>query len=103
MLHAWVVMPNHVHVLFSLRKGHRLEDVVKSWKGVSARRINDLLSRNGALWMADYFDRFIRDEEHFWNAARYVRQNPRKAGLKSGGFVLFESAAVKKQLDAAQV
>lgn len=101
--HAWVVMPNHVHGLFSLHADCRLEDTVKSWKGVSARRINVALGRSGSLWMTDYFDRLIRDEEHFWNCARYIRQNPVKGKLQAGRFILYESKTVKQHLDAAGV
>jgi hypothetical protein len=31
--------------------------------------------------MKDYFDRFIRDQDHFENARIYIRRNPVKAGL----------------------
>ena len=96
-------MPNHVHVLFSLHAGQRLEDTVKSWKGVSARRINVALTRTGVFWMTDYFDRFIRDGGHFWKCARYIRRNPVKTKLRTGNFVLYESEAVMRHLDAAGV
>jgi len=98
--YAWVIMPNHVHVLFSSQAGHSLPDIVKSWKGVSARRINQMLGRQGALWMDDYFDRFVRDEQHFWNCALYIRRNPIKARLGENGFSLFEVEAVKLRMDA---
>src|SRR5207244_449558 len=39
--HVWIVMPNHVHAMFSLSKGETLEATMKSWKGVSSRRLND--------------------------------------------------------------
>jgi len=48
-LHAYVVMPNHVHVLATFRQNFRLSDVVRGWKSVSARRINAALGRNGPL------------------------------------------------------
>jgi putative transposase len=101
--HAWVVMPNHVHALFTLHIGWRLENTVKSWKGVSARKINTHFSREGSLWMMDYFDRLIRDEAHFWRCARYIRGNPAKAGLDVGTFILHESDSVRQHLDAAGV
>ena len=77
----WCVMPNHVHVLIKINPGASLPVVVKGWKGSSAVRINRILNQNGALWMRDYFDRFIRDEDHFYNARIYIRENPVKAGL----------------------
>jgi hypothetical protein len=80
-LHAFVVMPNHVHVLTSLRAGYRLCDVVRGWKSFSARRINALLDRRGPLWQRDYFDRFVRNEAHFFRVRAYIENNPVTAGL----------------------
>jgi len=77
----WCVMPNHVHVLFKLASDSSLGVVIRSWKGGSAIEINRLLDKTGHLWMADYFDRFIRDLEHFHNCRAYIRNNPVKAGL----------------------
>lgn len=34
-----------------------------------------------SLWMRDYWDRFIRDEQHLETAIHYIHQNPVKAGL----------------------
>jgi REP element-mobilizing transposase RayT len=80
-LHAWVVMPNHVHVLFEQRGGERLADIVHSWKSFTANRINKLLERSGQLWARDYFDRYIRDEAHYWAAVHYIEENPVNARL----------------------
>jgi REP-associated tyrosine transposase len=79
-LAAWVVMPNHVHALVELWT-ITLGELTKAWKGVSAYRVNRLLGRTGPLWQEDYWDRYIRDEEHFRKARRYIESNPVKAGL----------------------
>lgn len=84
--HAWVVMPNHVHVLFSLLGDHRLEDVLQRWKGVSAHEINRLRQRKGTFWQRSYFDRLIRTQKHFDYCVNYIRQNPVKAHLRAGSF-----------------
>lgn len=97
--HAWVVMPNHVHALFSLHSGETLDATLKSWKGVSSREINKLFNRDGTLWMKDYFDRLIRDAGHFWNSARYIRNNPLTARLRPGEFLHYQSPQVKSGLD----
>ncbi|NLF01511.1 MAG: transposase [Anaerolineales bacterium] len=81
LLLAWVVMPNHVHVLIETRAGWGMDRVVGSWKTYTAGRINTLLGRNGPLWERDYYDRFVRDEGHLGSAIRYVHNNPVKAGL----------------------
>ncbi len=78
---AWCVMPNHVHVLIETLPGHPLSDVVHSWKSYTSKEINRLLNRSGRLWMPDYFDRFIRDEEHLAAEVEYIESNPVKAGL----------------------
>ena len=98
MLHAYVVMPNHAHLLFSLADGVALDKVVGSWKRKSARKINESLGKRGALWQKDYFDRIIRSWEHMLRVARYVRRNPAKAKLREGEYVLYEAEWVRKML-----
>jgi REP element-mobilizing transposase RayT len=90
-LHAWVVMPNHVHVLAQILEGHTLPRTMASWKGFTAREINRHLGRGGTLWQKGYHDRLIRDWRHFGHAVRYIRQNPRKAQLHEGHWMAGES------------
>ncbi len=78
---SWVVMPNHVHILLRPLNGHSLSDILKRIKGVSARKINELEGSSGSVWQPDYFDRFIRDEDHFLKTIKYIKNNPVKAGL----------------------
>jgi REP element-mobilizing transposase RayT len=80
-LHSWVVMPNHVHVLLTPSEGSSIGEIVGSWKNHSAQRINRRLGRRGPLWQREYFDRFIRDPEHFRTAVAYIERNPVKATL----------------------
>lgn len=104
---AWVVMPNHVHVLVRVYEGVPLAIIVQSWKSHTARRIRPLMeeesraggqplpatmeekdgragarrSREQGVWVREYWDRYIRDERHFHMAVRYIHQNQAKAGL----------------------
>jgi len=78
---GWVIMPNHVHLLAETMTGFPLPILVQAWKSVSARRINQLLERAGAVWARDYFDRYIRDERHWLAVIQYIDNNPVKAGL----------------------
>ncbi|MDP4624578.1 MAG: transposase [Akkermansiaceae bacterium] len=98
VLHSWVAMPNHVHILFTLEDGIRLEDIVGAWKRYSSMKINRLSGGGGALWQKDYYDRLIRDWEHFFRVARYIRKNPKKAKLADGIFTLWEADWVKRML-----
>ncbi|MCK6554325.1 transposase [Candidatus Binatia bacterium] len=77
----WCIMPNHVHVLVETVPGHALGDVVQSWKSFTAKKANQILGRTGKFWMADYYDRFVRDEKHLTAVRQYIRENPVKAGL----------------------
>jgi REP element-mobilizing transposase RayT len=80
-LHAWVVMPNHVHALFTPLNDWSLSDIVASWKSFTAKAANKLLGRVGRFWQEDYIDRYVRNEHHFQRVVEYVELNPVKAGL----------------------
>ena len=78
---AWCVMPNHVHVLFETFAGHPIGKVIHSWKTFTAREINKLLGQSGQLWQDDFFDTFMRDDEHQAAEVLYIERNPVNAGL----------------------
>lgn len=83
-LACYAVMPNHIHAIVRppAPSIHPLERILRSWKGSSARAINEHLQRAGSLWQRESFDRIIRDEEHLWRAIQYIGSNPVKAGLQ---------------------
>ncbi|MFM9864490.1 MAG: REP-associated tyrosine transposase [Micropepsaceae bacterium] len=80
-LHAWVVMPNHIHAVATPLGEWTLADIAHSWKSFTATKANALLGRTGAFWAREYFDRAIRDQAHYANAIAYTEENPVKAGL----------------------
>ena len=80
-LSAWVVMPNHVHLLAAPCIGHSLSNIMHSLKSYTAQEANRLLNRRGNFWFEDYFDRYIRNAKHFENAVNYIESNPVRAGL----------------------
>lgn len=61
---AFVIMPNHVHML--------------------------LVGRTGSVWKKEYFDRIIRNERHLLNCLDYIRKNPRC--LREGEYQVYVSA-----------
>jgi len=87
LLLAWCVMPNHVHAVFSPLEENRLEGILHSWKSFSAEAANRLLGRSGPFWQREYFDHLVRDEGSLHRIIRYVRENPRKAGLQDWPWV----------------
>jgi REP element-mobilizing transposase RayT len=48
-LHAWCVMPNHVHVLFQPKNGWSMAKIVASWKSFTGRRISEYMKRAGLV------------------------------------------------------
>ena len=90
-LSSFVVMPNHVHVLFRPLGSHRLGKIMSCWKGFTGYEIRRQTGTSGKLWQKDYWDRLIRNPEHYWNCVEYIRENPGRAGLGEGEFVLFET------------
>ena len=80
-LFSWVVMPNHSHSMFTRAEDWKLETLLKNHKSYTAHEANNILGRKGKFWMDEYFDRYIRTTEHFWNTLRYIENNPVKAGL----------------------
>lgn len=89
-LYAAVVMPNHCHLLVRPFEDWPLEDVLESWKGYTARQVNHATGHSGALWQADSYDRIVRDEDHYRSVVRYLRANPKKAGLRPNEYQLWE-------------
>ncbi|MFN2493694.1 MAG: transposase [Pyrinomonadaceae bacterium] len=82
-LSAWVVMPNHIHFLLTRFKIPTLAEIMQCLKSVTSHKANRTLKRSGQFWMADYFDRYIRNRKHFRKTVEYIENNPVKAGLCS--------------------
>lgn len=88
-LHAFVVMPDHVHMLFTPlpnEKGepYSLAEIMNGIKGASSHSANKLLGRKGALWEPESFDRMVRSEGSFEYCLIYIVENPIAAGLAKG-------------------
>jgi REP element-mobilizing transposase RayT len=79
-MQAWVIMPNHVHLVVDVWDVP-LAKLVRAWKGRASRLANALLHRGGKFWHEDYYETLIRDEAHLKRAIRYAEQNPVKAFL----------------------
>jgi len=81
-LHAWVVMPNHVHAVVWPMPGHTLSAILHSWKSFTSSKANQILKRtHNEFWQAESFDHWIRNEEERARLVAYVENNPLKARL----------------------
>ena len=79
-LHAFVVMPNHVHVLLTPRVPP--SRLLKSLKGFTAREANRILGRTGEpFWQRESYDHWVRNEAEFQRIRAYIENNPVKAGM----------------------
>ncbi len=79
-LHEWVIMPNHVHVLFTPHM--EPPPILRRWKGGTARAANLLLARTGKpFWQEESYDRLVRDPKEFEAIRHYIRMNPVRARL----------------------
>ncbi len=78
-LQAWVIMPNHVHVLLLPRV--ELPQMTHWLKGRTAVEANRLLGRTGAFWQHESYDHWVRNEREFNRIVAYIEENPVSAGL----------------------
>jgi REP element-mobilizing transposase RayT len=87
LLHAWCVMPNHVHVVVQPLAGYELPSITHSWKSFTAKEANRKLGRRGKFWQPEPYDHLIRDEADYQRQVEYVLNNPARAGLKDWKWV----------------
>ncbi|HEV7866409.1 MAG TPA: carbamoyl-phosphate synthase large subunit, partial [Chthoniobacteraceae bacterium] len=88
VLDAFVIMPNHAHVLVQPAEGHMLSDILHSWKSFTAKQINEQLGRQGRIWQDENHDRIVRDFSSLLRYREYLARNPEDAKLQEGEFVL---------------
>ena len=101
-LAAWVVMPNHVHMLVTPRISP--VHLLKSLKGSTARDANRVLGRTGEpFWQKESYDHWVRNRSEFEKIRAYIETNPVKAGLAADPTQYpWSSAGVEASLDAAR-
>lgn len=74
---AYVIMPNHVHLLVIMFSGVDVRDVMHSIKSYTSHKINKLLGYTGKLWQRESFDRIVRSSAQMRNYITYIENNPR--------------------------
>ena len=80
VLHAWVIMPNHVHVVLEPRRAR--PEIMRWLKGRTARKANLILGRRGQpFWQDESYDHWARTAEELNELISYVEHNPVRAGL----------------------
>jgi REP element-mobilizing transposase RayT len=79
-LHAYVIMPDHLHLLLTPDRVD-LSGCMRNLKSFIAKALHERGVRAGAVWQSRFHDRGIRGEYQFESAAEYIHMNPVKAGL----------------------
>lgn len=85
-LHAYCIMPNHVHVLLTpllpdTKHMSSLSRVLHGKKGHTGREANRILGLSGPFWQDESYDHWVRDDDERERIVAYIRLNPVKAGL----------------------
>jgi putative transposase len=80
-LHAFVVMPNHIHLLITVPEGMTLERTVQFIKGGFSHEAGKIAKPIGPFWQKSFVDRRVRDLHEFEKYRDYIHQNPVCAGL----------------------
>jgi REP element-mobilizing transposase RayT len=97
---AWVIMQNHIHFLLKPIHNHQVSKIIKNFKSFTSHEADKILQRSGKFWQEDYFDRYIRNYEHFVKTVDHIGNNPVKARLcKDYRDWKFSSAHLEKRID----
>lgn len=86
-LYAATIMPNHAHMLFSIRPLQPepvLYRILQTIKRISAWKVNRALGRSGQLWQPESLDRMLRTNRDESNAATHISRQRRKNIVGSG-------------------
>ena len=78
---AWVVMPDHMHLLLQLSENELLSKTMNRINSCTAIAVNKALKRHSPVWQGAYHDHAIRDEEQLHTATHYLISNPIRASL----------------------
>ncbi len=81
LLHEFVVMPNHLHVLLTTVENITLERAVQLIKGGFSHRAGKQLEMGGEIWQRGYVDHRVRDARDYGSHREYIWQNPVKRHL----------------------
>ena len=75
VIYAFVVMPNHVHVLFMPLGDNCIPDILASWKRFSSRQLNNAIGSDGPFWQKESWDHLVRNERQFAKYLSYIKAN----------------------------
>jgi putative transposase len=80
-VHAFVIMPNHVHLIATPNEKSNVSSFMHSFKLHTSHQLGKLLSVEGGIWQARFYERTLRDFSDSEDTFRYIHENPVKSGL----------------------
>jgi REP element-mobilizing transposase RayT len=81
-LFAYVIMPNHTHLLLQLPNGTTISKLMNHINGASARKINMILhTKPDHIWQGGFHDTVVRSAHEFATKVNYAHDNPVKWNL----------------------
>ena len=80
-IHAYVLMPNHVHLLVTPRTARSLPRLLQSLGRRHTRQVNAARDLEGARWEGRYRAAPIEAGAHLLDCMRYIEGNPVREGL----------------------
>jgi len=81
LLAAWVLLPDHFHLICAPHHPLSVSTVMKSIKIGSMKLINRRRHASGELWQDRFFDRALRTVKEYNEKVEYLHLNPVRAGL----------------------
>ena len=81
LLHSFVIMPDHLHLLLTPGPETSLEKAMQLIKGRSSHRIHKERGGKMEIWQVGFHDWTIRDLDDWKAKAKYIQMNPVKARL----------------------
>jgi putative transposase len=79
IIHAYCVMPDHMHVLVEMTAGMSLQKFARLFKQLSGYQLKATIG--DFAWQTSYYDHMLRREEAILDIANYIWDNPVKEGL----------------------
>ena len=81
LLHEFVLMPNHLHLLLTPTDSTSLEKAMQLIKGGSSHEIHQQRGSRMEIWQAGFHEATIRDTADYLSRVRYIHLNPVAAGF----------------------
>jgi putative transposase len=78
---AYCLMDNHVHLLTRPASEESLFKMMQGLTLCYTQHINRTFGRTGRLWESRYHSCIVDEEKYLWAVARYIEQNPVRAGM----------------------